>query len=235
MTTDRRFTEREIALILEQAGAAQELVQELAGPEAAAANLPAGQGLTLGQLQEIGRDVGIAPEHISNAAQAVSRGDLVPTRAQRWLGLPIGVSRTVDFGRPVDDAEWDRLVVLLRETFHATGRIDRSGNFREWRNGNLHALLEPTATGHRLRLTTRKGNAAARLAIGLVTLATAGIMVTMQLSEGLGSTPTEYVLPAILAALGALNIGVTAFGLPTWARTRAAQMQLIAERSSQPA
>ncbi len=114
MTNERRFNDDKIASIIEQASASQQFEQDLAESASPANSLgvrsnnavPAGQGLTLTQLQEIGREVGIDPVYMERAAVALERGDTVPTRRQRWLGLPIGVSRTIEFGRRVDDDEW---------------------------------------------------------------------------------------------------------------------------------
>lgn len=227
MTEPRRFTEREVALIMEHASAQQNSADEKA--EVAAHSTPVGvpgaRGLTLEQLTEIGDDVGIPAEFVRRAALAVDRGELVPTSTHRWYGLPVGVSRTVDFGRIVDDAEWDRIVVSLRETFQARGRIQQDGAFRQWTNGNLQALLEPTATGHRLRLTTRKGNAQSSIVLGSTMLGTALAVVS---SFAATSPPvTLYVIPLLLGVCGMASFAYTYFGLPSWARTRATQMEAI--------
>ncbi len=69
---------------------------------------------------------------------------------------------------------------MLRETFDARGRLKAEGSFRQWTNGNLQALLEPTSSGHRLRLSTRKGDVKALVAVGIGLLgAAAGMLVTM--------------------------------------------------------
>ena len=225
MTTNRRYSESEIALILEHAGAAQEKAQDATST---ALSVSSGEGLTLEQLQEIGTEVGIAPEFVARSASAVARGDLVPTQQRTWLGLPVGVFRTVDFGRKVSDEEWDRIVVTLRETFEARGRLQRDGSFRQWSNGNLQALLEPTATGHRLRMMTRKGDVGARVLLGAAMLTTALVLWESLVFRGAGLSVGAIVLPAILASVGAgslLSIGIQ---LPRWARTRASQMESIA-------
>ena len=80
-----------------------------------------------------------------------------PTR--KLLGLPLGVAQTVEFDRKLTDQEWERIVADLRETFEAPGVVRQQGSLRQWTNGNLQALLEPTATGQRLRMRTVKGNA----------------------------------------------------------------------------
>ena len=37
---------------------------------------------------------------------------------------------------------------------HARGHLSEEGPFRQWTNGNLQALLEPTESGQQLRLKT---------------------------------------------------------------------------------
>ena len=94
-----------------------------------------GKGLTLAALQDIGREVGISAESISQAARSLDQAGRAAS--QRFMGLPIGVGRTIEFDRPLSDSDWERLVADLRETFEArcTGRYD--GPFRQWTNGNL--------------------------------------------------------------------------------------------------
>src|ERR671914_9277 len=157
--TERRFNEAEVAAILEKAAEAQ---------HAGARQLPSGEGMTLAELQAIGSDVGIDPRLVAQAAHALDKGGR-PT-ARRFLGLPIGVGRTIDLGRKLSDGEWERLVVDLRETFDARGNIRQEGSFRQWTNGNLQALLEPTPTGHQLRLRTFKGDAVRLISGGIISL-----------------------------------------------------------------
>ena len=80
----------------------------------------AGEGMTLRELQGIGQEVGIAPALIAQAALTLEQGGRPASRT--FLGLPIGVARTVELDRPVTDEEWERLVVALRETFNAKGQ-----------------------------------------------------------------------------------------------------------------
>lgn len=228
--TERRFTEREVAGILEAATAAQEHAAERDG-DGGGRGLQSSPGLTLQQLQEIGQDVGIAPEHMAAAANAMARGTLAPTRQHTFIGLPIGVSRTIDFGRPVDDEEWDRLVVALRETFDARGTLSREGNFRQWTNGNLQALLEPTGSGHRLRLVTRKGSAMGQLAIGALQLVTAGGIFSVMAATNSFDQAGAAVVPTLLALSGVASLVAAGVRLPRWARTRAAQMESIASQA----
>ena len=81
--TERRYNDDEVADIFAQAAQGQQT------PGAAAAE----EGLTLPQLQEIGREVGIAPEAVAQAAHALALREQQPPG--RFLGLPISVRRTV--------------------------------------------------------------------------------------------------------------------------------------------
>ena len=108
--------------------------------------------------------------------------------SQTFLGLPIGVERTIALNRWLTEGEWEHLVVELREAFNARGTVSSNGPFRQWTNGNLQALLEPTATGHRLRLRTLNGNARASMAAGLATLGvTAAVSIASAVGGQLGS------------------------------------------------
>ncbi|HSR41033.1 MAG TPA: hypothetical protein VLL48_02645, partial [Longimicrobiales bacterium] len=182
-------------------------------------------GLTLGELQAIGREVGIAPDLVADAATALDRprtGGI-----QRTWGLPLSVERTVDLPRQLTEDEWERLVTDLRTTFSARGKLDRHGRLRQWTNGNLHALLEPTADGHRLRLGTTKGTARSFLAMGIALLTMALVLSVLSVILGTGDTVRSSI---VLAAFGLGGLGAGAIQLPGWARTRRAQMDAIAQR-----
>jgi hypothetical protein len=117
--SDRRFNEAEVDAIFKRATEAQQSRQKA---------LPSGDGMTLAELQEIGREVGIAPELVKQAALSI--GLAGNTSSRRFLGIPVGVSRTVDLGRQLTEHEWERLVVDLRETFDAKGTVKRAATPR---------------------------------------------------------------------------------------------------------
>lgn len=215
--TDRRYSEAEVAEIFKQAAEAQQTARR---------QLPSGEGMTLTDLQEIGREVGIPRELVAQAAQGLDRAGLPAGR--RFLGLPLGVGRTVELGRRLTDEEWDQLVVDLRETFHARGTVRRDGSLRQWTNGNLQALLEPTADGNRLRLRTMNGNARGLMFAGLAMFGIAlGPALVAFFSTGLGTAAGEL---APFALAGAALFAVGALRLPRWAQNRARQMEGVAAR-----
>jgi hypothetical protein len=174
-------------------------------------------GLTLASLLEIGREVGISPALISQAARSLEMAGKPTSRT--FLGLPVGVGRTIEFDRPLSDSDWERLVADLRETFEARGVVRYDGPFRQWTNGNLQALLEPTPSGHRLRLQTVKGNSRALMTWGIAVLGVAAatsipVAVAGSLSNG------SIVGVGFMTAMGIGMFAVGAVRLPGWARQR---------------
>lgn len=194
-------------------------------PEPAGA---ASGALTLSELQDIGRQVGIPPDRIAQAAATI--GSHAPAEYRRWpLGVPIAVRKTVPLSRAPTAHEWDVLVTVLRETFDAPGLVRVERGIYAWSNGNLHAYIEPAVEGYRLRMGTRKGSAVATGMAGLVGIgwsaaAVIGLSLTGDLAQG-------FVAPAIVSLVGAGTLASTLFRLPGWARTRGEQMDHIAERA----
>ena len=182
-TPERRFDEAEVAAIFERATARE-------ASSGGRQLLPSGQGLTLGQLQDIGREIGIAPGDIAEAAGALEQPALVRTR--RVLGLPLGVERTVHLPRRLSDEEWERLVVALREVFDARGIVKQEGSLRQWRNGNLQALLEPTEGGQRVRLRTFKGNAPVTMGAGAALFGVGAVGFVLAVLNG-GTGDADFV------------------------------------------
>lgn len=216
--TDRRFNEDEVAAIFQQAS------EVLHPPQRQL--LPPTEGLTLAELQDIGREVGIAPELVAQAAAALT---VVGTPTSRkFLGLPIGVGRAVELDRKLSDVEWEQLVVDLRETFEARGTVRTEGSFRQWTNGNLQVLLEPTANGQRIRMSTINAGRRAWLRGGLLAAGIAAVAGIAQLLGPTGSVHTAMIVD--IAALAAGQLAFGAIGLPAWARLRKKQMEEVAGR-----
>lgn len=214
---DRRYDDHEVSAIF--AAAAE---SSRSSPE----HVPAEQGLTLAELQAIGRDVGIPPEAVALAAQALDVRRAAVSRT--FFGLPIGVERVVTLHRRLTDEEWERLVVELRQVFKARGRTQSDGSLRQWTNGNLYALLEPVDTGHRLRFGSLHGAARASIRAGL---AAVGVAVVMALASAVGGHWGDSV-SSVALVVGA-GLGMVASGalrLPRWARVRGRQMEALAAR-----
>ena len=220
--TDRRYDDDEIAAIFRAAAE---------GPQAPLPQVPREEGLTLAELQAIGREVGISSDAVAQAASSleVRRGATSPT----FLGLPIGVERTVTLNRRLTDEEWERLVVELREVFKARGVARSDGSLRQWTNGNLQVLVEPVATGHRLRFATLHGGARASIAAGVGALGVTAAVTISTAITGHVSDAASGIALLLLAGLSMLANG--ALRLPSWARLRGRQMEALAARLALPA
>jgi hypothetical protein len=219
MTDERKYRDDEVKEIFDLAVTSDEL-DRIAVPDE--------DGLTLEELQEVGLEVGVDPSRVAEAALVLdSRRDVLTRRTS--LGLPISVGRVIELPRSVTDHEWDILVSALRETFGSRGKVSSNGGIREWTHGTLHAFLEPTETGHRLRLQTRKIGASFSTRVGATGLAVGLSLITVLLTTGQSPVFMELALiSSILIGGGAL--GPNVLRLPRWARKREGQMEDIASR-----
>ncbi len=215
--TERRFDDEEVAEIFARAALEDGAVR---------APLVRQEGMTLAEIQAIGREAGIDPARVAEAALRLSRPDAQATR--HLLGITIGVGRTVELDQRLSDEEWERLVVRLRETFDARGTVRAHGSLREWTNGNLQALLEPTATGSRLRLRTVHGTARGLIAGGVAMLALTAVIAAITAATVGTTNPEAYMGLVGPGVGGGALLGFGFLRLAGWARTRRQQMDDIA-------
>lgn len=218
MSTERRYEEHEVRKIIDLA---------IGQDDAPAPSLPSNDGLTLGQLQEVGRDVGLSPSRIAQAVAAYEgQGALLPrTKA---LGLPTSVGSVVSLPRDLSEREWERIVAELRTTFGVKGEVKSQGSLREWTYGNLHAFVEPAETGYRLRLTD---SFAAPLGVSVVLggfFLALGLLVTVILlsREDAG---LKFLVGTFMSAGGGGAMALTAMSAPGWARRQEQRMEHISQ------
>ena len=219
MADERRYRDQEIRKIFELA---------TSGDDVGAPSLSNPDGLTLSELQDVGREVGLEPGRVARAALVLD-SDRETLPRGTTLGMPTSVGRVVELPRAVTDREWELLVAELRATFGAKGHVTSHGNLREWSNGNLHAFVEPTETGHRLRLTTVKGSAMEMNVVGGVLLMFALMVFIILL--GKDDPGARFVIPLFFALLGGGAVASNVLGLPRWANEREQQMEYIASRA----
>ena len=218
MADERRYQDDEVAQIFEAAS----LPAVSRG-----SNAPSTEGLTLAELQAIGQEVGIAPERIAEAASSLAvTQPAIPRRTE--LGMPMSAAHVIDLPRALTDREWALVVADLRETFGARGKESSEGATRQWTNSNLHAYVEPTRTGYRLRLGTFKGDAMALNRMGAFAIVMGVIAGVAPMLSG-----HPAAIPGMVT-LGSVGVGTFVFNalrLPRWARLRDQQMKEIAERT----
>ncbi len=216
---ERRFDKAEVAAIIERATKWREPGRQ---------PVPLGDGLTLDQVKEIGRDIGIAPNVIAGAADVVKDGGT--TVIWRFLGLPMRVERNVKLRRHFSEDEWEQVVADLREIFNAAGVLEEDGSLRQWSNGNLQVVLEANAITQLIRLRTFKANALVLIGAGLGICGAAGAALLATLFNKAATDTTLVIILALMVAAGATLAGVTSLILGPWARRRHEQMSEVAAR-----
>ena len=214
MTKERRYQDHEIREILDLA----------IGQEDGPAQLsPAVDGLTLRELQEVGREIGLPPERVTQAVATLEgRGESVPRGT--ILGLPTSVGTVVPLPRSPSDREWELLVAELRTTFGGKGEVTSHGGLREWSHGTLHAFIEPTQIGHRLRLTDSSA-AVGGIVLGGFFLALALLILVVLL--GKDDPGSRLAVPVFFSLFGGGLVAASALSLPKWARTQERRMEQI--------
>jgi hypothetical protein len=214
--TERRYKEEEVRKIFELANE-----RGVLNPHKPATST----GLTLTDIQNVGREVGIDPEQIARAAAVYdARAEAKARRTS--FGMPIEVGHSVALPRVMNDLEWEQLVAELRSTFKASGKINVQGNLREWRNGNLYASVEPTAAGARLRMGTLKSDATGINMLGATGVA-AGAISYASLAAAAELTFGTAAAAGVFAIGGIAAFAINLARLPSWARQRSRQMQHI--------
>ena len=214
-----RFNEDQAAAIFARAAEA-----EVSGRQPASG---AG-GMTLAELQEIGKEAGLSPEAVAQAAASL-RSAGTPAPAPTFLRVPIGVARTVALERPLSDEEWGGLVAELRATFNADGRVRSDGSFREWRNSNLRVSAGPAPGGYQVDMRTSKGSARSLMTAGGIMAGISGALLAMGTLTG-SMAPGDVGDIAPILTVGAALFGAGVLQVPAWARRRRQQFERIAER-----
>ena len=218
MSKERRYQDHEIREILDLA------IGQEDGP---APSLPAVDGLTLLQLQEVGREVGLLPDRITKAVAVFEgRGESVPRGIA--LGLPTSVGIIVPLPRRPSDREWELLIAELRTTFGGKGVVTSHGSLREWSHGRVQAFIEPTETGHRLRLTDSNAAVGGIVFGGLVVAFALMILVVLL---GKANPGFRFAVPAFLSLLGVSLAAGSAISLPKWAREQEKRMEHISRHA----
>ncbi|HLV24872.1 MAG TPA: hypothetical protein VKZ41_01065 [Gemmatimonadales bacterium] len=130
--------------------------------------------------------------------------------------------------RNPSEHEWELLIAELRTTFGGKGEVTSQGGLREWSNGTLQVFIEPTGTGHRLRLTD-SSIAVGGIFLGGFFLAFA-LMIFLVLL-GKDDPGFRFAAPAFISLLGGGLMVGSAMSLPRWAHEQEARMEHISRHA----
>lgn len=190
------------------------------------------RGLTLAELQEIGSEAGIHPARVADAARGI---DVRPARLPRSisLGMQVSAGQLISLPRRPTETEWSTLVAKCRDLFEAPGEVRNHGDAREWSNGALRVLLEPTTDGYQLRLVTvnRRFRTLNRMGalLAVVGLTFLGLAASDAVTAGGGFLDVLMrVLPSLFVVGGGLGfVAYSALSLPGWVATRETQFERL--------
>ena len=172
----RRYTDREMALILKRAAELQEQ-----GPSTGIRE----QSYTLLELEQVAAEVGIDPRYVVEAANAV---DAEPTTKRApLLGAPTTyqVSRFVE--GEVPEAEFAELLDAIRRVTGRHGEVNRVLGSLEWRTmgprGETYVTISPRQGKTAMRIGGQYGLGAG-LVYGVVGTIGAALLVGTSVSTG---------------------------------------------------
>jgi hypothetical protein len=228
MSDERHYDDDEMRDIFDRATRLDD--EEVVG-ERRESGIPSGHGMSLAELQQIGLEAGIDPSAVARAAAQleVSSGAEVPTIKQ--FGVPVSVGRIVDLPRRLAEEEWDSLVVLLRDLFHARGTVSREGSLRSWSNGNLQVLMEPTREGYRLRMRSLSADLRGRLMGGAFMGVGVSLISAITVLAGSSDIRSVFVGVGLMAGIGGIMFGSGVLGSKRWIGRRAEQFRVIGARA----
>lgn len=150
--SQRLFNEKDVSRILKRA------------TEIQARTDGEGYGLSLAELQQIARDVGIAPEAVAAAAAEL---DTEEHRGFHVLGGPLSFSVDRVVAGEVTDETWEAMLDEIRRTYHLAGVSSRVGRSMEWTYGGNRQQTQVAVTARDGRVQLRVTEHYPRVAVHL--------------------------------------------------------------------
>jgi hypothetical protein len=150
--TDRRYTDREVALILRKAA---QLDTGAVAPEA-------GEGLSLAEIERIAREVGIAPDLVARAATLLSTE--VPSTSARIFGGPANFRAEHEAGGALPRERYGDVVEAIQRVLDKSGKVSEVLDGLEWQTlgetTQITVVVRPTADRTRIQILGNRGGSA---------------------------------------------------------------------------
>jgi hypothetical protein len=161
--THRRYSEREVRLILKSAAGLQRRATE---------DAPASGGMSLAELEQVATEVGIDPSLIRRAAAQLETA-LPRQERNRFLGRPaeILIERVIDVR--LGPEMFDQLLEVVRATTHEVGEVSTVGRQFGWKGRLRGAKTDVSISAGEERTTLRIRVALDEVAVGHFMLKTA--------------------------------------------------------------
>ena len=190
---ERRYSDEEFALILRTASEAEE------GPTPAPVPAPPQEGLTLPEIQEIAREVGIDPERIYRAAMLLSVGE--PDTLERLAGGPVRFRAEHVIQGELTAEDMIRTIEVVRRDLGIQGDSREVLGALEWKGftsgGSASVRVSLTPRGGKTTLQTSVDRMEAMAGV----FAGIGLSVTGVIAVTLGKLVFAETDAGIVAAL----------------------------------
>ncbi|MCC7132050.1 MAG: hypothetical protein IT352_05365 [Gemmatimonadales bacterium] len=194
----RRFTDQEVAQVLQRATELE---------DRRPTELPTAPGLSLADLHEIGREVGLGPDAVDAAVRSVEAN--ARPRVAAGLVAPLSAKLSWDVPGTLTRADLERLIRLVEERVDLTGTVSEALGTVRWTSvprgnkfeRNIQVSLTPGETDTRIEVVGRYP-AALR---GLLQLLPAG-WGAMIAGAVVASAATGLVA-SLAVMLGAMGVG----------------------------
>ena len=199
-STNRRFNEKEVALIIKRAS-------ELQTETTAESNT----GMSLAELEQVAREAGLDPELVRRAAADLDTR-VTDQTPNRFLGAPtvLRLERTIDGEVPAD--EYEPMVLEMQRVLGGVGTASTLGRTLQFSMTGRHAH-HATGRDVQVTVTPRNGRTTIRIEETLGPLA-GGLFGGLMGGMGGGLTPFAVVVGATAfhSALLATGLGGAVIG-----------------------
>lgn len=189
-----------------------------------------GPELSLAELQAIGREAGLDPEHVAAAVAELRAGPAPEPVVISGIDLTPRRSRVL----PVEmtDALWEEMVGRLRRAFGAKGIPSEVGRIREWTSGptsNLHFVAEPVEGGTRVTLETSRADEGRGINAGPLTAAVLAVFLTAFFAFGTFDSYV-YIVPVVTLVFGAVLFWGLRTSLRRWSERRTTEFDALMDQ-----
>ena len=189
-------------------------------------------GLSLAELQEIGKAAGLDPAHVAAAVAEVQGGagrSAAPPAT--FLGVDVEPRASRVLPAEVTDAVWGRMVGRLRPTFKTIGVTSKVGAVREWQGtnergglSNLRMTAAAVEGGTLVTLETSRAKEARQYRFLPPFFAVmASLIFAGGVAEGATGSPALWTITAVFLAFGISLPAYARHGYVRWAERRQGQ------------
>ena len=191
-------------------------------------------GLSLAELEEVGRVAGLDPQFVREAAMDALRPEATGA-TRRVLGMPLEHRRERFIRGTVTDAAWAQIVVDLRRQFNKPGLVTDIGPLREWRSvandqqQPVTVTLTPERGGTRVVIEQSQANTALGLGIATGVNFLMGLVFLFFATVETGEP--DLIVPAMVLLAFSLMFGLGTFlGMRSYSRRQTEKFDATLDR-----